>query len=400
MVGSSTRVLHIITRLILGGAQENTLHTVMGQQGDPDFTVALAVGVDDGAEGSLIERAVEAGVDLAIVPSLVRPISPIRDLRALWKLYRLIKRGRYDIVHTHSSKAGILGRVAARLAGVPIVVHTLHSLVFHEYQSAWKNHAYIVLKRLCAPLTDVFISVNDKTTEGALQAGIGRSDQFITIYSGIELGRFVESGRGLSVEAAKQRLGIAADVPVVGKVARLFPLKGHEQFLEVAARIAKERADVHFVFVGDGPLRQQLEQRAKSLGIGPRTLFVGRVNPEDVPSHMQAMDVVAHTSLREGIARVLPQAGAVGKPVVTFALDGAPEVIRDGVSGYLIPPMDIHAFAERVISLLDDPQRRREFGEAGRRYALDNFRVEMMIEKINAVYKSLVSRKRESMRTQ
>jgi glycosyltransferase involved in cell wall biosynthesis len=384
------RVLHVITRLILGGAQENTLLTVIGQHRNPRYRVTLLCGIDDGPEGNLHDAAHAAGVDLLLEPTLVRPIRPLTDLRCLFRLWRFMRRGRYLIVHTHSSKAGILGRIAARLARVPIVVHTLHSLVFHEYQDAWKNQLYIVLKRLCAPLTDVLISVNDKTTEGAIAAGIGRSDQYLTIYSGMELQPFLDVRDALPVEEAKRRLGIPPDAPVVGKVARLFPLKGHEQFFEVAERVARVVPRAHFVLVGNGTLRAELEQLARNLGIAQRTFFTGLVAPDQVPACMQAMDVVVHASLREGIARVIPQAGAVGKPVVAFAMDGAPEVIRDGVSGCLVPPRDTAAMTERTLALLGDAQRRQAMGDAGREFAAAHFRVETMVERIDAVYARLL----------
>jgi glycosyltransferase involved in cell wall biosynthesis len=388
------RVLHIITRLILGGAQENTLYTAIGQSRNPNFDVTLLAGIDTGPEGNLLERARAAGVNLVLMPALVRPIRPLTDARAFLQLYRFIRKGGYAIVHTHSSKAGILGRIAARMAGVPIVVHTLHSLVFHEYQAAWKNRVYIQLKRLCAPLTDVLISVNEKTARGAFEAGIGRADQYVTIYSGMELEPFLGIGGRLSVEEAKRRLGIPADAPVVGKIARLFPLKGHDQFLAAAAEIAKGEPRAWFLLVGDGILRANLEAEARRIGIRERTVFAGLVPPERVPAHIQAMDVVVHTSLREGLARVLPQAGAVGKPVVTFDLDGAPEVIRSGESGYLVAPGDTSAVASRVLELFSDPERRRVFGEAGRAFASANFGVEQMVERINAIYERLLEQRR------
>jgi len=385
------RVAHVITRLILGGAQENTLYTAIGQHRNPAFAVTLVVGSDDGTEGSLRDRALAAGLELVEISSLVRPVRPHTDMRALWALYRLMRRRQFDIVHTHSSKAGILGRAAARAAGVPVVVHTLHSLVFHEYQSRVTNALYVALKRACAPLADVLISVNEKTTQGALARNIGRRDQYVTIYSGMELDRFLNIRDTLDVGQAKARLGLPPDAPVVGKVARLFPLKGHEQFFEAARLVANARADTRFVLVGDGPLRKELEARSRALGLADRTCFVGRVPPDEVAACIQAMDVVVHTSLREGIARVLPQAGAVGKPVVAFALDGAPEVVRDGESGFLVPPVDTNALASRVIELLDDPDRRQRFGEAGRQIAAAKFRVEDMVERITALYFQLSS---------
>jgi glycosyltransferase involved in cell wall biosynthesis len=386
------RVVHVITRLILGGAQENTLYTAIGQHRNPVFDVTLVVGSDDGTEGSLREQAQSAGLRVVEIPSLVRPIRPLTDAIALWRLYRLFRQEQFEIVHTHSSKAGILGRIAARAARVPIVVHTLHSLVFHEYQSAVKNSAYIALKRLCAPLTDVLISVNDKTTAGALARHIGRPQQYLTIHTGMQLDAFLKVSDSLDVEDAKRRWGIPARAPVVGKIARLFPLKGHTQFFDAVEEIAKRRPDAHFLLVGDGPLRADLESRAHELGILNRTHFIGRVLPDQVPACIQAMDVVVHTSLREGIARVLPQAGAVGKPVVTFALDGAPEVIQDGVTGYLVPPLETTALAARVVELLENPALRDRMGQAGRRVSLEHFQIDHMIDRINAVYFDLLAR--------
>jgi glycosyltransferase involved in cell wall biosynthesis len=389
-VARPVRILHVITRLILGGAQENTLLTVIGQQRNPAYRVTLLSGIDEGPEGNLHDRARAAGVDLVLLPSLVRPIRPLKDLYAFVRLYLFMRRGGYDIVHTHSSKAGILGRLAARAAGVPIVVHTLHSLVFHEYQAAWKNRLYVALKKRCAPLTDTLISVNDKTTEGALRAGIGRPEQYLTIYSGFDLDPFVSVREQLTPEAAKRRAGIPAEALVVGTIARLSPLKGHEQFFEAAETIAAAEPRAWFLLVGSGALRDELEARARRIGIAERTVFAGLVAPEAVPAAIQAMDVVVHASLREGIARVIPQAGAVGKPVVAFAMDGAPEVIRDGVSGCLVPPRDTRALAARVGELLAAPDRRRSMGEAARTFAIAHFGIEEMVSRIDKVYARLL----------
>jgi glycosyltransferase involved in cell wall biosynthesis len=380
------RVAHVITRLILGGAQENTLYTAIGQHRDPRFEVTLICGIDEAGEGDLFAQAETAGLKVVIIPSLVRPIRPAADIRALVALTRLLRRGKFDVVHTHSSKAGILGRLAARLARVPVVIHTLHSLVFHEYQSSWTNAVYIGLKRLCAPLTDRLISVSNPTTQGALSMGIGRSNQYVTIFSGMQLERFLGAQAALSVRDAKSKAGLDPDAPVVGKIARFFPLKGHEQFLAAAVQISQKEPRVQFLLVGDGPLREEFERQAALAGLRRRMVFSGRVPPEEVPAWIQAMDVVVHTSLREGIARVLPQAGAVGKPVVTFALDGAPEVIRDGISGFLVPPLDTAALAEKVLQLLGDPDACRVLGAAGKAFAAKHFALEKMIEQINAVY--------------
>jgi glycosyltransferase involved in cell wall biosynthesis len=380
------RVAHVITRLILGGAQENTLYTAIGQHQDPRFDVTLVCGIDEEGEGDLFEQAKRAGIRVIVVPTMVRRISPWRDLRCWRDLVRLFRAERFDVVHTHSSKAGIVGRIAARQARIPVVVHTLHSLVFHEYQSAWKNALYILLKRICAPMTDTLISVNDQTARGALARRIGRPDQHRTIYSGMELERFLSARERHTQAEDRQRWGLPVNAPVVGKIARFFPLKGHDQFVDAAVEIARQRPDAWFLLVGDGPDRARIEERLATAGLGERTVLTGRVDPKDVPAAINAMDVVVHTSLREGIARVLPQAFAVGKPIVTFALDGAPEVVRDGTSGYLVPPLDTARLADCVCALLADADRRAAFGEAGRQFAAQHFDVRDMVTRINDVY--------------
>ena len=293
------RVLHVITRLIVGGAQENTLLTAVGQSETPGLRVTLLAGIDDGPEGNLHEAARAAGVDLQLIPELVRPIAPLTDAIALIKLISFMRRGRYDIVHTHSSKAGILGRVAARAAGVPVVVHTLHSLVFGEHASPIQNALYIRLKRLVAPLTDRFVSVCDATRRGALAARIGRPEQHSVVYSGFPIEPFLEIRGRLSVADAKRRLGFDAQHLVVGKTARISQQKGHEYFVDAARVIAASEPRARFVLIGDGNRRQEIEDHIDRLGLRDRFLLTGLVAPDAVPALIQAMDVVVHTSVRE-----------------------------------------------------------------------------------------------------
>ena len=386
---SELRVLHVITRLIVGGAQENTLLTAIGQHRTPGFRVTLLAGIDDGPEGNLHDEARAAGVDLRLMKELVRPIAPLTDTIALAKLTAFCRHGRYDVVHTHSSKAGILGRLAARAAGVPIVVHTLHSLVFGEHATATQNALYIVLKRMVAPLTDRFISVCDATRRGALAKGIGRPEQHCTVYSGFPIDPFLRVREELSVAEAKRRAGLSPEHLVVGKVARISQQKGHDYFVEAARLIASAEPRARFLLVGDGNQRQLIEDRIDQLGLRERFVLTGLVPPEAVPALMQAMDVVVHTSVREGLARVIPQAAAVGKPVVGFALDGTPEAIQDGVSGFCARPYDAANVAARVLEVLPDEDRRHRMGEAGRTFAVANFSVRAMVERINAVYREL-----------
>jgi glycosyltransferase involved in cell wall biosynthesis len=384
------RVLHVITRMIVGGAQENTLLTVEGLDRLDRYEVTLVSGVDEGREGELLSRARET-TRLIVVPELARDISPLADLKAFVSLYRIIRSGGYHIVHTHSSKAGVLGRVAAKLAGTPVIVHTLHSLVFHDYQPRLVNRLWWSVKKLCAPLTDHYISVADALSEKAIAARIARSEKFSTIYSGMELDWYLEAS--VDPDGVRAELGIPREAPVVGKIARLFPLKGHEELLGAAPAIVDRHPDVRFLLVGDGILTEHVQERAAELGIRDNFVFAGLVPRERIPEMIGAMDVLVHTSLREGLARVLPQALAMQVPCVSVDLDGAPEVVIPGETGYLVRPGDSRALADAVSRLLEDPGLRDRMGAAGRRRIDPAFRAETMVAEIAEVYEMLVRRR-------
>ncbi|HUP59839.1 MAG TPA: glycosyltransferase family 4 protein [Thermoanaerobaculia bacterium] len=386
------RVLHVITRLIIGGAQENTLLSVEGLDAMPEYDVTLVSGIDRGPEGDLLERA-ERTTQLVLLPELARNIHPLADLVALWKLYRIIRRGRYHIVHTHSSKAGVLGRIAATMAGTPIVVHTLHSLVFHEYQPWLVNRLWWLIKKICAPMTDHFISVSDIISRKAIAAGVDKPSKFTTVYSGMELDWFLNARADGA--AVRNEFGIPPDAPVVGKIARLFPLKGHDQLLDAAPEIVRRHPGVRFFLIGDGILLDHLRRRAREAGILDNFVFAGLIRRERIPEMLSAMDVVVHTSLREGLARVLPQALAMGKPCVSFDIDGAPEVVIPGETGELVAPNDSVGLANGISRLLADPALRAQMGANGRRRVDPAFRAETMVREIARVYSMLVERHRD-----
>lgn len=384
------RVLHIITRMIVGGAQENTLLSVEGLDAMPEYEVTLISGIDEGREGELLSRARET-THLIVVPALVRSINPFADLRAFLKLYKLIKQGRYHIVHTHSSKAGVLGRLAAWFAGTPIIVHTLHSLVFHDYQPWLVNRGWWLAKKICAPVTDFYISVSAIIVKKAIAAGIAEPERFRTIYSGMELDWFLNAK--FDADAVKREFGIPPDSPVVGKIARLFELKGHDQLMDAAPEIVRRVPNVRFFLIGDGVLLEHLQERARGYGILENFVFAGLIDRERIPEMISAMDVVVHTSLREGLARVLPQSLAMGKPCVSFDIDGAPEVVIDDKTGYLVDPFDSTGLADRIAHLLEDEDLRRQFGENGRKHVDPNFRTEKMVSDIAEVYQMLLEQK-------
>jgi glycosyltransferase involved in cell wall biosynthesis len=386
------RVLHIITRMIVGGAQENTLLSVIGLDAMPDYDVTLLSGIDKGREGELLSQARET-TQLIVLPEMGRSINPFSDIAAFWKLYKIIRKGRYHIVHTHSSKAGVLGRIAAWLAGTPLIVHTLHSLVFHEYQPWVVNRAWWLMKKICAPITDYFISVSEIIVQKAIAAGVDKPEKFRTIYSGMELDWFLN----VKFDAMKVRaeFGIPEDAPVVGKIARLFPLKGHDQLMEAAPEIVKRVPNVRFFLIGDGMLYEHLQERAREYGILENFVFAGLIDRKRIPEMISAMDIVVHTSLREGLARVLPQSLAMGKPCVSFDIDGAPEVVIDDYTGYLVKPFDSAGLADRIARLLQDDKLRQTMGENGRRHVDPNFRSEKMVADISDVYKMLLTKHSE-----
>ena len=378
--------------MIVGGAQENTLLSVVGLDAMPEYDVTLASGIDRGREGELLSQAREQ-CHLVVVPEMGRSINPFSDVAAFYKLYKLIKQGRYHIVHTHSSKAGVLGRLAAWLAGTPLIVHTLHSLVFHDYQPWLINRAWWLAKKICAPVTDFYISVSQVIVDKAIAAGISKPEKFRTIYSGMELDWFLNAK--FDANKVKKEFGIPLDAPVVGKVARLFPLKGHDQLMDAAPEIVKRVPNVRFFLIGDGVLLEHLQQRAKEYDILENFVFAGLIDRERIPEMISAMDVVVHTSLREGLARVLPQSLAMGKPCVSFDIDGAPEVVIDDKTGYLVKAFDSKTLADRIVQLLEDPELRRGFGENGRRHVDPNFRSEKMVAGISDVYQMLLKQHAE-----
>ncbi|MFN8177969.1 MAG: glycosyltransferase family 4 protein [bacterium] len=378
-----TRVLQLITRMIVGGAQEQVLATA--EKLDPTrFEQQLWTGPQTGSEGSLLETARSRGVHLRIIPDLVREIDPWRDARVTLELARLMRAERFDLVNTHSSKAGIVGRVAARLAGVPAVVHTVHGWGFHEHMSGRTRATYILLERMLARWTHRLISVSERTTHIGLDARIGRREQYILIRSGVPLDRF---GPDPAVRGRVRRdFGWAEDDVVVGSVGRLSAQKNPRDFVRLAQRILPEHGRARFLYVGDGPLRAETEAAVAAAGLRDRVILAGLRT--DVPDLLRAMDVFVLTSLWEGLPRVVPQALATGLPVVAYDAAGLREVVAEGRGGFTVPVLDLESLGERVSALLRDDALRRE---AGRQAVsrLDAFSEETMLRQLGALYSEL-----------
>lgn len=376
------RVAHVITRLIVGGAQENTIASVLGLREKPGLEVSLISGPTSGPEGSLAPRVASIPGLLTIVPELIRPVSPWHDWLALRKLTAHFRAHRPDLVHTHSGKAGVLGRLAAQAAGVPVIVHTIHGPSFGPFQGALANLVFRAAERHAGRVTTHFVSVANAMTEQYLAAGIGRPEQYTRIFSGFDLEPFLNAKNDPALRA---KLGLAPDDFVIGKVARLFEHKGHEDLFTIAPTLALAYPHLKFLLVGDGALRPRFQQVAQQLKPS-QCIFTGLVPPGEVPALVGIMDVVVHLSRREGLARVLPQALAAGKPTIAFDCDGAREVCRDDETGFLLAPGDLTGLGKRIEQLAFDRPLCERLGNRGRELVKENFPVQRMVDELHALY--------------
>ena len=329
------KIVHIITRLILGGAQENAILTCL-EQSRLGHQVTLLAGPPLGPEGSLLETARAMPFRTVLVPPLRRAIRPWHDIPAYWDLLKHFRDIHPDVVHTHSSKAGILGRRAARAAGVPRIIHTIHGLPFDAYQGALANFVYRAVERRAARWSHRMIAVSADMADRAAAAGLALREAIDVVYSGIDTEPF-RAAAG-SPWRLRGQWGVGPDDFVFLKIARLFPMKGHELVLPAFAEVFRRHPRAVLVLAGEGILRRRLEAEAFRLRVADRIRFLGLVPPDRIPGLVWAADAVVHAGLREGLARVLPQAGLCRRPVVAYDIGGAREVVRDGENGYLLPP--------------------------------------------------------------
>jgi len=378
--GRRLRVLHVITRLEPGGAQRNTLHTVAHLDRDR-FEAGLAWGPGDplDAEAERLD-----GVDLLPVPDLVRPVHPAADAAAVVALRRAVRAFGPDVVHTHSSKAGILGRLAARLEGVRAVVHSVHGFGFTPLQAPWSRAAFFAVERLAARWTDHAVFVSRRQLELAAELGLVPAGGGSVIRSGVDLGR-AASGDGA---AARRALGIPPDAPLAVQIGNFKPQKGPLDLVRVAAGVVRRVPAAVLVAIGDGPLRSAAASLAADLGLAGRLLMPGWT--DDVPGLLAAAQVSVLMSRHEGLPRAAVESLAAGVPVVATAVDGTPEVVRDGDNGFLVPPGDVASAADRVSRLLEDAELRARLA-AGTGRGLEEFDIARMVRAQEELYRCLSS---------
>jgi glycosyltransferase involved in cell wall biosynthesis len=382
------RVIHVITRLIVGGAQENTLTSVHGLQHRHHIDVRLLSGPTTGPEGSLQPDPSSAHIPFEIVPTLVRPVHPWLDLLAYRDLSRRFRIASPHIVHTHSGKAGFLGRLAAHRARVPIIVHTIHGPSFGPWQGKLANAMFLAAERLAARVTTHFVAVAQAMVRQYLRAGIGRPDQYSVLYSGFDLHPFLDARPDPALRA---HLNLDPAHFVVGKIARLFALKGHDDLIAIAPAIVAQCPNARFLLVGDGSWRARLQSAIQDRGLSPYFVFAGLVPPTDVPRHLALMDVLVHLSRREGLPRALPQAMAAARPVVALNLDGAPEVCLDNQTGFLVPPDDLDTLTRRLLELARNPDLRLRLAQQGRTLAQTRFSDQSMVDGLHQLYRRLLA---------
>jgi glycosyltransferase involved in cell wall biosynthesis len=432
------RILHISTRLILGGSQENTILSCEGQA-RRGHEVHLAFGPIYGPEGSLLPRVEEFNlrcregaqctpdgspvrpIEIHIVPHLVRQVSPFHDFVAVRQIRKLIEHVEPDVVHTHSSKAGILGREAAwRVAQrrPMTVVHTIHGPpfmpvaggTFERARVRFMNHAYTLAERRAARHCHTLVSVADAMTREFLARGIGHSSQYITVRSGIETEPYLLARPGETRPEVRARLGVSEADFVIGTVSRLAEHKGHDDLLDALGEDLRRNPRWKLLWVGDGWWRERLVRKAEAIGLrvreldrektsertrpGPveraqqpaQVILTGLVSPGAVPGLIRAMDILAHPSYREGLPRTVPQALLTGVCPVAYDVDGTGEICREMETGRLVAPGDLAALAAAVRWCEANPALRRALADRGREECRVVFSAETMVEALQRVY--------------
>lgn len=381
------KILHIITRWMAGGgAERNTYFNIKGLDKNK-YEVDLVIGGESNTIPNL------EGVKIIKIDSLRRDVHPFCEFKAFFQLYRLIKKRQYHLVHTHLAKAGMLGRLAAKLARTPIIVHTLHGSLFHNSLNPIIGYIYKNLERFSALYTTWFISVGEDLKDRYLKAGVGGPEKYSVIRSGIDLEKFYKASNfsDREIEETKKSLNLSSDDVIVGMVAALESRKGHRYALEVAEEIIKKHPKVKFLFIGEGYLRPVLEEMVKRRGLQNSIIFAGL--RKDVEKVMAIFDVLILTSLWEGLSQALVQGAILGKPMVSFNVEGAKELIKEGKNGFIVSLKDTSKMIERIDYLLSNPKIAKMMGNAGKGLINEEWQINAMVEKTSQLYEKLLSLK-------
>jgi glycosyltransferase involved in cell wall biosynthesis len=381
-----TTLLHVITRLSLGGSARNTIDSAAAAV-RAGYRTILATG-PSGTEVDVTVAAEKTGSEVVVIPSFRRQVSPIHDLRALIQTMGFIRREHVQIVHTHTSKAGFIGRLAAYLSRVPVIIHTPHGHIFHDYYGRTLTRFFILLERFAARLSDRIVVLTDRGAEEHLARGIGRPHQYVTIPSGVDIQAL--RARAPTREQARKHLGWKEEKLYLLGIGRFVPVKGFDIALEAMPDVLKVVPEAHLILKGNGPERHALERAARDLAVQDKLTFVEA--SERVVPYISAADVLVMPSRNEGMGRVIVEAMSVGLPVVATRVGGIPDVVADGDSGNLVAPENPRALAQALIELLQDPHKRAELGECGKKRA-ERFSLPRMESLLLQLYRDVSAQK-------
>ncbi len=384
-MSAKIKLIHIITRLDKGGSAENTFLTLKGLD-KSRYEVSLIAGPVEDPSQDRRKQIEESGVSYIQVPQLRRNINLFYDFPALLKIRRLLKKEKPDIVHTHTSKAGLLGRLAARLAGIPSIIHTPHGHVFFGYFDALKTRMFILLEKLASRITDKIIALTPREKADYLRYKVAEEDKLVIIPSGIELYKCQPIPQE-ERSKLKKKLGIPEHSAVVGTAGRLVPVKGPGFLIQAVGQVISEHPDTYLVFAGDGPLRKNLEKDAVDMGLAKNIIFTGW--RDDMARILSVFDIFCLPSLNEGMGRVLVEAMALGKPVVASDVGGIPDLIIPGKNGFLVPPRNPGELAQQILFLIKNREEREKLGRAGKKMA-STYSDEIMVKKIAELYEKVL----------
>lgn len=381
-------VCHVNTRFLRGGGPRNTLLTISGLSPEK-YRITLVVGRD----ANLEQLESLPHVEVVQVPSMIRAVRPVKDLITLWKLFQLFRTRGFHVVHTHFAKAGILGRLAARMAGIPMIVHSIHGTTFPDTLHPIARWIYVMLERMAGRYTHLFVPVCDGLRDQYLQEGIGREEDYRVIHSGFDVGRFrkASESRERTRGEVLAELGIEPGSTVIGYVANLEARKGHTHTLQMMSELAGEFPKTLLLLAGEGADRGRLEEEISHLGLKSNVRLLGYRT--DMDRIFCAMDIKVFTSLWEGLPQALLQAAVMGVPIVAFDVDCVGEVVHDEMNGYLIPAGDVAMLTKRVRDLIRSPRLRREMGQAGRRIVDDSWEIASMVFQTDTLYTELIQKR-------
>lgn len=384
---SRRKVIRVIARLNVGGP---AIHVILLTQGlDPErYESILVSGVEAPEEGNMLDLAEEKGVKPRIYPLLGRELNLFGDLKTLWQLYRLFRREKPDVVHTHTAKAGSVGRLAAWLASVPVIVHTFHGHVLHGYFGPAKTRFFRSIERWLARITTHIIAVSETCRQDLLTYRISTPEHIQTIHLGLELEPFRHPDAG-SRERLRKEWGVPHDAFAVGIIARMVPIKRHEDLFRAIPAVLRSHPDTWFLIVGDGELRPELETLADELAIRHRVVFCGF--RDDRANVYAALDLVTLTSANEGLPVAVIESLSAGKPVVATRVGGVPELIEEGVSGYMAEPGNPDSIAKALLKAVQAPEATRAMGQHAQEKTIRAFSISRLIEDINRLYDSFLS---------